>query len=109
MLRYIRGTLEIEITGAALERCLNRWTAAELPFRDLQRLSELTARCRIYTSHLIRAKQIAEKAQCEVRVLRSRGLPKLLKRLRARPVLALGVPLAVCAAIYLNQIGRAHV
>ena len=103
MIRRLRGNLEVELTGASLERCLNRWVKAELPFWDLRRQDELKARCRIYESDLDAARREAARAQIGLCVLSGAGLPRLLRRLRRRPVLALGVVLALAAALLLQN------
>lgn len=103
MLRFLRGTAEIEVTGAADALCLNRWTAANLPFWDLHTQSELVFRCRVYESTLPTVRREAARAWCDVRVLRRRGLPPLLRSLRARPVLTAGLLLAVLLAYCLQS------
>ena len=103
MLRYLRGTAEIEVTGAAFALCLNRWTAADLPFWRLERTSELVFRCRVYEGQLPRLRREAARAWCELRVLRRYGLPTLLRRLRPRPILAVGMAAAVLLAFFLQS------
>lgn len=102
MLRFLRERLDLRIRGAAPERCLNRWTQADIPFRDLRREGDLSFRCRICGRDLARARREAARAQCELELLGSRGLPVLLRRLRARPVLSLGVPAAVALVLWLQ-------
>ena len=103
MLRRLRGTAEIEVTGASAPLCLNRWTAADLPFWALRRDSELVFRCRVYEAQLPQICEQAARVWCEVRVLQRFGLPGLLRRLRRRPILAAGLPLAVALAFFLQS------
>ncbi|MBQ1411079.1 MAG: sporulation protein YqfD [Oscillospiraceae bacterium] len=103
MLKKLRGTVEIEVTGASAALCLNRWTTADLPFWGLQRRSELVFRCRVYENQLDEISREAARAWCELRVLRRFGLPSLLRRLRRRPVLAVGMLLAVLLAWLLQN------
>ena len=103
MLKFLRGTVEIEVTGASAALCLNRWTAADLPFWALRTDSELVFRCRAYESDLERIRREAAHAWCEIRVLRRFGLPGVLRQLRRRPILAVGLPLAVALAFFLQS------
>ena len=62
MLNYLRGTLLVEVTGAALTRCMNRWTAADLSFWDFQQCSELVFECKIYEKEFERIRREAGRA-----------------------------------------------
>ena len=103
MLNYLRGTAEIEVTGASAVLCLNRWTAADLSFWGLQTKSELVFRCRVYEAELPEICREASRAWCEVQVLRRWGLPGVLRRLRGRPILAVGLLLAVLLAFFMQN------
>ena len=48
MKRFLCGTYEIRIIGAAVERCCSRWAEADLPFWELSRQSEIEASCNIF-------------------------------------------------------------
>ena len=100
MLRVFGETLKLRVTGAAPARCLNRWTAADLAFWALKRESELDFTCRVRARDLPLLRREAARAQCEVRVLGRFGLPVLLRRLRARPVLVVGTVLALALALF---------
>lgn len=103
MMRYLRGSLEIELSGASPERCLNRWTQAEIAFWDYRQQETLQASCKIFRSDLAAAKREAARAQMSVRVLAEYGFPALLRRLRRRPVLVGGTLLSVALAIFLQS------
>lgn len=103
MLNYLRGTAEIEVTGASAAQCLNRWTAAELSFWAIRKDSELVFCCRVYEAQLAMICREAGRAWCDVRVLRHLGLPSVLRRLRHRPILAFGLPFAVLLAFFLQN------
>ena len=103
MIRFLRGSVEIAVTGASMSLCLNRWTAAGLSFWALRPGPDLEFRCRVYESQLARIEREAGRAWCQVRVLRRRGLPMLLERLRARPVLTAGMAAAVALALTLQS------
>ena len=103
MLNYLRGTAEIEVTGASEALCLNRWTAANLSFWDLHTQSELVFRCRVYEPQLQEIIREASRAWCEVKILQRFGLPAVLRRLCNRPVLTLGLLLAVMLAYFMQN------
>ncbi len=103
MLKVLREIAEIEVTGASAPLCLNRWTAADLPFWGLRTETEFVFRCRVYGSQLEEICREAGRAWCEVRVLRRFGLPCRLRGLRRRPVLTAGVLLALVTAWYLQS------
>ena len=103
MIRRLRGSLELELRGVSLERCLNRWVQAEIPFWDLQRQDELIARCRIYESDLDAARREAARAQTGLCVLSCAGLPRLMRQLLRRPVLLVGVVLALITVLLLQN------
>ena len=102
MLRRLRSVVLLEVRGAAPLRCLNRWTAADLSFWKLEYLSVFSFRCLAYEKELPLLEREAGRAQCETRVLRRTGLPVLLRRLRARPVISAGTVLAL-GAVFLLQ------
>ena len=103
MMRYLRGSLLVELSGASPERCLNRWTQAEIAFWDYRRQEALCSRCKIFRSDLAAARREAARAQTTLRVLAERGFPTLLRRLRRRPVLVGGTLLSVALAIFLQS------
>ena len=103
MKRFLCGTYEIRIIGAAVERCCSRWAEADLPFWELSRQSEIEASCNIFRRDWENAGLLAERAQCELEICRERGLPLLWKRLRARPVLAAGVLIVLGLTFLLNR------
>ena len=103
MLKRLSAMLKIAVTGASQERCLNRWTAKDLPFWNYQKISELEFQCWCKESNLTQMEREAARAQCELRILERRGLPVLLRKLKKRPVFVFGLLLSVCAAILLQS------
>ncbi len=103
MLKILRGYAEIRITGASPEDCLNRMTRADLPFWQLRREDAFSMICRIYLSQLPLVEEAARRSQCAVEVVFRRGLSVWAEGLRRRPVLVLGVLLAVAATLYLQN------
>lgn len=103
MKRFLRGTAEVKLTGAALELCLNRWAKSRIVFWDLHKEDDLTARCCFYEAQTAMAEKEAEKAQMRLQVLSCRGLPYLLRCLTHRPALLVGTLLAVALAMFLQN------
>ena len=103
MLSRLRESLELEIRGAAPLRCLNRWTAAGVAFRRVEIPEPMLIRCRVPAADYPAALREAGRSQCALRILKRRGLPVLLRRLRARPVLSFGVPLAIALSLFLQN------
>ena len=52
MLRTLRGYVELEITGASPERCLNRLAEKDIPFWNLQQVDAFHLTCCLYAAHL---------------------------------------------------------
>ncbi|MBR6119390.1 MAG: sporulation protein YqfD [Oscillospiraceae bacterium] len=103
MKHFLRETVLLRIEGASPERCLNRWSGADLSFWELRRESEFAFQCRAYAGQLPALTREADRAQCRLELLGRSGLPLLLRRLRGRPVLLLGLPAALLLAFWLNS------
>lgn len=94
--RFVRGWVEVEITGAAPEGFFNRCARAELPFWDLRRQDPVTWRCKVDFFHYRKASEAARAEFCQLRVLGRGGIPGGGWKLRRRwgfwagMVLALG-------------------
>ena len=102
MLRTLRGYVELEITGASPERCLNRLAEKDIPFWNIQQVDAFHLTCCLYTAHLEAARKEISAALCTEKVLRIRGLPHGVRGLRNRPVLIVGFLLALVLA-YVSQ------
>ena len=102
MLRTLRGYVELEITGASPERCLNRLAEKDIPFWNLQQVDAFHLTCCLYAAHLEAARKEISSALCTEKVLRIRGLPHGVRGLRNRPVLIVGFLLALVLA-YVSQ------
>ena len=103
MRKLLRETVRLRITGAEPLRCLNRWSADGLAFWAVERESEWGVLCSAYAAELSALERDARRAQCELTLLRRAGLPLLLRRLRGRPALMLGLPLVFALLFFLQQ------
>lgn len=100
MIRYLRGTLRVRVTGAEPARCLNRFSDAAIPFWDVEQPEPLQLCCRIYRRDLAAAERAALRGMCTLETERVFGFRAQFSWLRHRPVLILGVLLAVVLALY---------
>jgi len=96
ILNYFRGSVRIEITGAAVERLLNICAAHDIPFWDVVRVSPESVRASVSTDGFFRLRRWAGKSMCRIRVCGKRGLPFKTRRLFCRYALWAGALL--CAA-----------
>lgn len=91
------------ITGASQTACMNRFAARKIPFWDIQRLSEVEFRCRIYRRDVDAAAKVAASVQSDLRVDRLYGLRQTVYGLKRRPVMVVGMALVVAALLLLPQ------
>ena len=94
MLRSFRAWMEIEITGANPERCLNRFARKDLAFWRLQTDGPFRLTCRVYASDWPAVQRELNAALCVGKILRRGGLAQTLSGLRHRKVLVAGMILA---------------
>ena len=85
--RWIRlcgGILTVRVRGAELERFLNLCTQARIRLRRIDRIDidELHAEISLYDFY--RLARLKKRKRCRVHILRGRGLPFLLHRMRRR-------------------------
>ena len=95
MIRFLRDRVRVLITGAVPERCLNRFAAAGVAFRKPERVDELHFRCVLYQKDLKRAELAAARAMCTLTPEARFGIRVRFGGLLRRPVLVLGLLLAV--------------
>ncbi len=90
----LRAWIEVEITGAAPERCLNRFSRKDVGFWCLNVDGPFRLTCRLLAADWPRAEREITAALCACKVLKRGGLVYALSGLRRRPVLVIGVGLA---------------
>lgn len=90
----LRAWIEVEITGAAPERCLNRFSRKDVGFWCLNVDGPFRLTCRLLAADWPRAEREITAALCACKVLKRGGLVYALSGLRRRPVLVIGVCLA---------------
>lgn len=87
----IRGLVRVEVVGLDVERFLNLCTENGLLFWDLRRTPEGAFRMSFTLKNWKRARRLAEKAMCEAKIVQAKGLPVLLRHVKARFVLLAGL------------------
>ncbi len=94
------GTARVAIVGAEPQRVLNRLAAQGILFWDILRRDELTLELTVYRGSLERCRRAALRCLCEPELLELRGLRVELAGLRRRPVLLIGLLLAVLTVLW---------
>lgn len=93
----LRGSVRVEVSGAAPQRLLNVMSEADMPFWDAVPQDAFTIRLGLYSRDLRDAKALATRCQCELKLLRESGAPVVKRRLRRR--VALLVTAVSCFAL----------
>lgn len=93
----LRGSVRVEVSGAAPQRLLNAMSEADMPFWDAVPQDAFTIRLGLYSRDLRNAKALATRCQCELKLLRESGAPVVKRRLRRR--VALLVTAVSCFAL----------
>lgn len=103
MLRYIKGYVRIQITGAEPFRVLNRFAACGLDFWQVSQKDELTVFCCLYERDCARAEQLALQTMCTVQKTEEHSFERTFGGLRRRLALLCGVVLAAALAMLLQE------
>lgn len=103
LFRYLRGYCTLSVVGASPEWALNRLSEAKIPFELLDRPDSMTLRLIILQKDLKKASSAITKAMCEMTVQSKRSFLASIKGLWSRPVLTVGLLIAVTAAVFLPQ------
>ena len=93
----LRGSVRVEVSGAAPQRLLNAMSEADMPFWDAVPQDAFPTRLGLYSRDLRDAKALATRCQCELKLLRESGAPVVKRRLRRR--VALLVTAVSCFAL----------
>ncbi|PTX64865.1 hypothetical protein C8P63_10183 [Melghirimyces profundicolus] len=87
----IRGSLRIELSGSELTRFINEAMAAGLEISRIVRISEERIRLTIPVPDYLRLKPLLKRTGTRSRILRKKGLPFWLLRLRRRQFFLWGI------------------
>lgn len=100
--RYLSGYLDVTVTGARPEQLVNRAVAAGMDLWNLRRRPERLTGC-LLLADFHRIRPLARATRCRVRIRGRRGLPFLLRRLRARRMLVAGAACCTAALLWFTS------
>ena len=103
LINYLRGTVELTVTGPFPERLINLCAQHRIPFWGVEWPEEHTLRLITSRPSLARLEELAGRVGCTVQVEARRGLPDFLLRFRARYAFLVGLTLSLCAAGVLSR------
>ena len=101
---FLRGSLQVDIRGAAIERFLNLCAIHGVAFWDIQVLDADHFAAWVSAGGYFALRPYARKMGCRVRVSRKKGLPFAARSMTRRWALWLSVLL--CAAVVFRGAGR---
>ena len=103
VVRFLRGEMRVRVTGASVERFLNLLSHLQIEFWDIERRDELHIELSMCRKEKKRLKDIALRSFCSTEILSERGIGLLLRPLRKRPVLVLGIALVIGLSFFLQS------
>lgn len=103
VIRFFRGVTTLRVTGAIPEDCLDRLSAGNVPFWHVTREDDFTFTLRIWRRDASRAAALAQRAQCDCRIVSRTGLAQRLGALRCRVAIALCFAAILAALCILPQ------
>lgn len=103
LVRFFRGTVRLRITGAVPERCINRFTQCGLRFWGLCREDALHYTFYAYEKDAPALRRQALRCMASAEVIERHGLKQRYGGLKRRPVLLLGLLLALAATFVLQE------
>jgi similar to stage IV sporulation protein len=99
---YLRGSLQVELRGTAIERFLNLCAIHGVAFWDVRCLDVDHFTAWVAVDGYVRLRPYARKTGCRVRVILRRGLPFAARKASKRWALWLAIPLCVCAVAIMS-------
>ena len=97
------GTATVTVSGRYPEELLNALTEQKITYWDTYRTGDRTIRLKVLLRDFEKLKKLTAWCFCEVAEVSFRGLPFLLRPLKRRPVLVLGMLLAIIACFVLPR------
>ena len=99
----LRGSVKIEIRGDYPERFLNLCADGGIALRELRRISETHYTAAVTPRAYLKARPLADRALCTVRIIGRSGLPFIAWRIRRRYALIAGL-LLIWAALWASSL-----
>ena len=103
VINYLRGSVQLELTGAFPERFLNICAAENVSCWRVEQPDPHTLRVTLAVQDRRLAEQLASRSMCQVREVGRRGMPAFLTRFRKRYALLAGLALSILAACILSN------
>lgn len=104
IVKFFRGYLCLRVTGAAPERCLNAMTRQQIPFWGIQREDALHYCFFVYRRDRETIRRLAIREMCTVEQTGAYGFAATFGGLLRRPVLLLGMLLALAGTFVLQNV-----
>lgn len=102
-INFLRGSVQVEVTGAFPERFLNLCAQEGIGFWALEWPESHVLRLRVSRRDAGRLEPLARRVMCEITVQGRAGVPFFLARFRRRYALLLGLALSLCTVGVLSQ------
>ena len=102
-INFLRGSVQVEVTGAFPERFLNLCAQDGVAFWALEWPDGNTLRLRAAAEERKRLEQLARKVMCDITIQKRSGLPYFLARFRRRYALLAGLALSLCVVGVLSR------
>ena len=99
---YLRGSLQVDLKGAAVERFLNLCAIHGVAFWDMRSLDADHFTAWVSVGGYLQLRPYARKTGCRVRVLRKRGFPFVVKYMTRRWALLLCLLLCIIGVYFLS-------
>lgn len=100
---YLRGCVEVKVTGAFPERFLNLCAQEGIVFWGMEAEDANTLRLNVACADGKKLEEAARRVMCTVTVDARRGMPIFLNRFRRRYALLLGLAVSLCTVAVLSR------
>jgi len=101
--RYIRGYLRVRLQGAGVEAFVNIIAKNRIPFWDPMWYDSFSVEISIFKKDFIKLKELANTSFLDVINVEHVGIQNILKVIRSRIVLLLGVLISIILILYLQN------
>lgn len=103
ILSFLLGACEVELSGAAPERCINALPAAKIAVWDIRYIDEMHDRFSVLRKDRKLLSKVALQNYCTVERCRETGLPVLIGKLISRPVLLICMLISLFLTFFLQS------
>lgn len=103
LINFLLGMVTLTAAGPFPERLVNLCAQEGVEFWGTQWLDAHTLRLTVRRRFLPVLRRLAQRANCQLQVERSRGLPAFLGRFRTRYAFLVGLTLSLCAVSFLSR------